>query len=224
MAILKEGCVIAKKKKYYIRPDGLHETIRIINGRRIAFRGHTDAEVERKMLEFKGEIERGPLFKDVIEDWDKIHTPTIAYTTRRGYESSIKRAIKYHGDDYIKQISAAEIKDVLNELNRLKCSQKTIRTQLLIYSLVFAYAAENGIVTINVCKNVVMPKYITPSKKRDSASEEDEKKIIDHAKDWLFPLFVLYTGLRKGEALAIQFKDIDRKKNSSASRNQFTSK
>ena len=31
--------------KYYVRPDGLHETIIKINGKRKAFRGKTDREV-----------------------------------------------------------------------------------------------------------------------------------------------------------------------------------
>ena len=32
---------MAKKQKYYQRPDGLFETIRTINGKRVAFRGRT---------------------------------------------------------------------------------------------------------------------------------------------------------------------------------------
>lgn len=40
--------------KYYKRPDGLYETIRKIDGKRVAFRGHTVAEVDRKLIEFQG--------------------------------------------------------------------------------------------------------------------------------------------------------------------------
>ena len=35
--------------KYYVRPDGLHETIIKINGKRKAFRGRTDREVWEKV-------------------------------------------------------------------------------------------------------------------------------------------------------------------------------
>lgn len=43
----KWGEIMAKKKpKYYVRPDGLHEAIRVINGKRVPFRSRTDAEVE----------------------------------------------------------------------------------------------------------------------------------------------------------------------------------
>ena len=40
------------KSKYYKRPDGLFESIRTINGKRVAFRGKTCREVDRKILEY----------------------------------------------------------------------------------------------------------------------------------------------------------------------------
>ncbi len=44
---------MAKKPKYHVRPDGLHETIRLVNGKRVAFRGKTDAEVDQKMIAYQ---------------------------------------------------------------------------------------------------------------------------------------------------------------------------
>ena len=41
-----------KYPSYYIRPDGLHETILRINGKRKAFRGKTDKEVWEKVKAF----------------------------------------------------------------------------------------------------------------------------------------------------------------------------
>ena len=43
------------KKKYYQRPDGLFETSRTVNGKRIFFRGKTCAEVDRKILAYSAE-------------------------------------------------------------------------------------------------------------------------------------------------------------------------
>ena len=47
-----------KYPSYYIRPDGLHETILRINGKRKAFRGKTDKEVWEKVKAFDREIGR----------------------------------------------------------------------------------------------------------------------------------------------------------------------
>ena len=41
---------MAKKSKYHQRPDGLFEAIRTINGKRVAFRGKSCREVDRKIL------------------------------------------------------------------------------------------------------------------------------------------------------------------------------
>lgn len=45
----------------YRRPDGLYEKILTIDSQRIAFRGKTEREAERKILDFHGVEERGPL-------------------------------------------------------------------------------------------------------------------------------------------------------------------
>ena len=45
--------------KYYVRPDGLHETIIRINGKRKAFRGKTDREVWNKVKEYRDDLAAG---------------------------------------------------------------------------------------------------------------------------------------------------------------------
>ena len=59
---------MAKKPKYYVRPDGLHESIRTINGKRVAFRGKTDKEVDRKILEYREEAEKGRKFPVIADE------------------------------------------------------------------------------------------------------------------------------------------------------------
>ena len=44
---------------------------------------------------------------------------------------------------------------------------------------------------------------------RAPASVEDEGKAMRSADIWLFPFIAIYTGMRKGEILALQWKDID---------------
>ena len=56
-----------KKKMMYKRPDGLYEKILVINGKRKAFRGKSEAEVFRKIAAYKGEVEKGRAFKVVAE-------------------------------------------------------------------------------------------------------------------------------------------------------------
>ncbi|MGI6090287.1 MAG: hypothetical protein ACOYEL_02705 [Saccharofermentanales bacterium] len=83
-----------RKPKYYVRPDGLHETSRIIDGVRVVFRGRTDAEVERKMIEYREAKERGPMFTEVAEAWREEHFPTLSPATTKGYKAAYNRAVE----------------------------------------------------------------------------------------------------------------------------------
>ena len=61
---------MVKKQKYYQRPDSLFEAIRTINGKRVAFRGKTCREVDRKMLEYREEVSVGRSFSVVADEWE----------------------------------------------------------------------------------------------------------------------------------------------------------
>ena len=78
-----------KKAKYYVRPDGLHETIRRINGKRIPFRGRSDAEVERKMLEYQAKLAQGRTFREVAADWEAEHFEEVTPNTLRAYRPAL---------------------------------------------------------------------------------------------------------------------------------------
>ena len=59
---------MAKKNRYYVRKDGLHESIRTVNGKRVAFRGKTDREVDRKILEYREKLEQGRTVKEICDE------------------------------------------------------------------------------------------------------------------------------------------------------------
>lgn len=199
-----------RKSKYYVRPDGLHEAIRTINGKRKAFRGKTDAEVERKMIEYQAQVERGRSFREVAADWKEEHFPTLARNTLRGYNAARRRAVEHFGDTPIRQITPPDVKSFVVEFAGLGYAKKTVTTQLQITSMIFSYAVEHGDCDVNPCTCVSIPKGLKKTY-RDAASEADEAIVKATPHIWLFPYFILYTGMRKGEALAIQGRDIDRK-------------
>ena len=82
------------KKKMYQRPDGLYETIRVINGKRVAFRGHTIREVEQKMISYKEDSAKGELFKTAAERWWGEFMETAAPNSLKGYRPAYKRAVE----------------------------------------------------------------------------------------------------------------------------------
>jgi len=194
------------------RANGYYEITRVDprTGKRIHFYGKTEREVNRKIMEYTTKGENGRTFRELAEDWREDHYTNIAYTTQRGYEASYLRAIELLGDVCVKDITAQDIKAHLAHMSAQMYSMKTLRTQQLIYSLVLGYAVEQSDIPVNPVAGMKPPKAKKPAEKRQAASEEDEATIKSSVDVWLLPFFLLYTGMRKGEALAIQQKDIDR--------------
>ena len=72
------GAPQAAKPKMYRRPDGLYEKVITVGGKRVYFRGKTEKEVERKMLEYNERRETGEPFRAVAEEWREEHFPKLS--------------------------------------------------------------------------------------------------------------------------------------------------
>ena len=79
------------KSKYYRRPDGLYEAIRVIDGKRVAFRAKKVQDLERKMREYNGSQEKKRLFEAVADEWWTEHEPTLAWNTAKSYKPAVER-------------------------------------------------------------------------------------------------------------------------------------
>lgn len=200
-----------RKPKYYVRPDGLHEAIRTIGGKRVAFRGRTDAEVERKMIDYQARLAQGRTFGQVADDWEREHFEELAPNSLRSYRAALARAVDWLGEIPLREITPQDIKKAIAGFAAKGYAKKTVTTQLQIISMICDYGVERGDSGSNPCACISVPKGLKKSH-REPASPEDEQKIRATPHIWLLPFFLLCTGMRKGEALAIQSKDIDRQR------------
>ena len=188
------------------RKDGLWQEVVIIDGKRKYFYGKTKAAVMKKLREWQEGNERGELFREVVLDWREEHWETLVHSTARSYEPSIKRAIAQFPSQSIKEITAAQIEAHIRELAAQKYSKKTVTRQLNVYNMVFNYAIRNGMIQYNPCAAVRVPAGL-PVKNRELPSDADFETVRNS--EWLLPFFLLYSGCRRGEALAICYEDID---------------
>ena len=205
---------MAKKGKYYQRKDGLYEAIRTINGKRVAFRGKTDREVERKMREYKEKEERGKMFAEVADEWLIAREGEISEATQVHYDISARSAKDFF-DMPIKQIAPLDVKRYISHLAKQGYASGTVKLKLSTLKQIFSYAVIEGYIDISPAVELKIPKGL-PNGKRNALTEEQEeivKKsgIEKTAPFWLFPYLLLYTGLRRGEAAALTYTDIDRK-------------
>ena len=199
-----------KESKYHRRKDGLLETTRTDRrtGKRIHFYGKTDREIDQQILEYTSRVETGRTFREVADEWAESHFPTVAPTTLKGYRPALRRAVDEFGDEPIQTITARDIKAFLVAFARGRRAQKTVATQRLVINLICTYAIEeSGDLVLNPCSGVSLPKGL-PKTYREAASPEDEAIVRTSSDVWLLPYLIMYTGLRRGEALALTDADI----------------
>ena len=212
---------MAKYPKYYVRPDGLHETIIRINGKRKAFRGKTDREVWEKVKAFDRAAAEAEAKQEAIEAttfaaladrwWDEIE-PTLEHNSTKNYRPALKRAKDEFGDCQVSEITAQMIDAYIRDFSATR-ARKTAATQLQIIRQILRFAVVQGALPYNPAEALRLPKGLKVTYRMPP--DEDQIKLIkSHAKDTPFGLFaalIYYTGCRRGEALALTGADIDRK-------------
>lgn len=205
---------MAKKKKIdlYQRPDGLYEKGVTINGKRVRFRGYSEKEILQKIAAYKEKEEKGPLFETVADKWRDQYEKEVEYYTYEKTKAPYERAKTFFAGYYIKNITPQDINRFYNDLSAKGYAKKTINNQRAILSNIFKVALLDGHITNNPVALVNLPRNLPKTKR--SLPSDDEIKLVKNSTDCtfgLFAYFLMYTGCRKGEALALQYGDIDLK-------------
>lgn len=205
---------MARLKK---RADGLYQqSITIPSGKRKVFYGKTIAEINRKIAEYQYGVTKGPLFSDAADGWQEKHGGEITYKTRKTHEAPVKRAKDYFEGKYVQEITAPEITAFVRSIEAMGRSKRTVQLHLDVVNMIYNYAiSEMGAKVINPCASITLSPHLKQTT-RSLAKKSDIDAIKAHYKDdrfSLLPYFLMYTGLRIGEALALTREDFDFKKN-----------
>ncbi len=182
-----------------------------INGVRKVFRGQSEREVRQKILAYEQEQKEGKLFADVAEEWAEKHFGHLSPTTHAGYNAAMNRAVKAFGECKISEISPQSVDAQIKYVASLGRARKTVANDLLVMRLIFDHAILRGYITFNPCSAVRVP-YTLPKSEREELTVEEQQRVIA-SKDFepfgLLGFFLMLTGLRLGEALALEYGDID---------------
>lgn len=127
----------------------------------------------------------------------------------------------YLGDYYITDLTTQIIQnEMINRLILKQCAYSTLHKAYVLLNEAMKYAVKQGIITINPCTNVEMPKKSKSSVKDIrffNDSEIERFKFVALDETWkktdfhngLFIVSLIYTGLRAGEATTLKWKDIN---------------
>ena len=159
------------------------------------------------------------LFSEIAQGWQDEAWEKIRDGTKSCYEAPYKRAVERFGDTVAAEIEPNDISTHLQILKAQGLSASTIKKQKIVYKQIFQYAIMDKVygktIRNNPAINVKLPDNMPRAKQREAPEDEIVKKIRTNAESayfGMFAFFLICTGFRRGEALAVQWKDIDFKK------------
>lgn len=150
-------------------------------------------------------------FADAAAAWYDDHRERVGYSTAEVYKAPLARLIDRYGDYHVGEVTAADVSAYLSELGKMGYSRRSVQMHRDIINMIYNHAIVAGDAAANPCAAVSLPRNL-PSSTRELPTDEEIRTIrqrTDHPFA-LFSLLCLYGGLRRGEALALRYEDIDR--------------
>ncbi|MFQ7320099.1 MAG: tyrosine-type recombinase/integrase [Faecalibacterium sp.] len=212
-----------KKKR---RSDGRMEIKRKMpDGKLRHFMGQTAKECEEKyrqaLVDFnaqQADRAAGPAFCTLADDWWAAKQREVRHGTVRCYAPAVQRLKEAFGDSPAAQISAQDVAELLAGMQHQGLATKTISNAHSILSMIFEFGAVHYGLTANPSRLVSTPTGKKVKRKPPTdAQEQAVRRVLQQAADSgqvdtaiALGAILLYTGVRRGEALALRYGDIDR--------------
>lgn len=151
-------------------------------------------------------------FEAAADAWEKKHWDRIGANTAETYKAPLRRIHDQFDGYEAEEITAQMIQAFLADLGKQDFSRRSVQMHRDILNMIFNNSIIENELKYNPCAAVSIPKNL-PSKKRLLPDDEaiDAVRAGGDAPFGLFALVCLYAGLRRGEALALMYEDIDRK-------------
>lgn len=197
-----------------LKANGTYELVRRIDGKRKSFSSKEPRKVWEKYNAYlrasneqREEMKRGKSFESVANEWWAEKQQTVAFGTVRCYKPAHARAVRAFGSMPVTQISPAQCNAFLESMNQ---AHNTVANQLSVLNMIFKYAILKGYAKENPCLYLTVPSHL-PRKTRQLLTPEQLQAVKDSSDKpcSLLAILILYTGARCGEALALQWKDVD---------------
>lgn len=183
--------------------------------------GDTQAEVRKKLLQVTASIDEGTYLEPVkmtvtqwLDIWVKEYTGNLKPYSLRNYISQIDNHIKpYIGAVKLTALNTDNVQRMYNRLHKEEgLSPKTLRNIHGILHNALEQAVANGYIRVNVSRPCAKKLPKVTRKEMHPLADDDLKRFIQTIKgdeyEYLF-LVDIFTGLRQGEILGLQWSCVD---------------
>ena len=151
-------------------------------------------------------------FRQIAETWQGKHWERVGFKTSEAYTAPLRRLMDRFGDLDASGLSSQKIYAYLAELGKQGYARRSVQMHRDILNMIYNDAIMSGAVAVNPCAAVPMPRNLE-TKKRELPADDVIAAVKSGGREafGMFALICLYSGLRRGEALALNYEDIDRK-------------
>lgn len=185
--------------------------------------GKTQKEADIKAEELKVSLRKGidiSSHNDSFKTWADYWLVSKKHEVSADRYSSLKTRssiwIDALGSAQIGQIKPFELQTILftiaekNPNTGKPMAKKTIMGYIQVISAIFDFAFDNRVITYNPATKLKIPQTATATTQRRALTSEERKRVIEfehRAKP--SAMLMMMSGLRRGEATALQWNDID---------------
>lgn len=154
-------------------------------------------------------------FSDYADHWleackeNSVSETTYYYTYRNSIENHLK---KYFGKYALVNIRLDDVQKFFN--SNKQYSNSMLQKLRITLNAIFERAADEGLISRNPCRGLIMPKSSKVAKAKCAYTAEEARKLVDFVKayqDGYSIVILIKTGMRRGELLALRWVDVDLK-------------
>lgn len=202
---------------YTKRADGRLMKRVSVNGKLETLYSYDAKDLENQYIEKKHLSNKGIYIDDEglsvgvwADKWISLYKKDKAQATINMYKDTIRLYIKPNlGHIKLKTLKQSDIIEMLNKLEEKGITRRKEYT-LITLKQILQTAVDNDYIYKNVAAGIKLQKH----KSAEKIPLSDEivariKKLATNDPDVFMVLFMIYTGLRRGEVVPLQYKDID---------------
>lgn len=170
----------------------------------------TRKELKEKVAAYEKKASSPLAVSELLDEWLVYKEPSVAYKTYEGYQAPVKRLKDSFGELSLSEVNPVMVQFFVNDLAKRGYKRTTVQRPLDILRMAYDYAITTGKANMNPTAGVRLPSGLQ-QEHRELAPREAIQIILDNVNTpfGLFPYIMMWTGLRRGEVLAITDKDIN---------------